>query len=1103
MTITASPDTTPATPPDTVGSAADAETETGTLDIGGMTCASCVARIEKALLKLDGVADARVNLATEVASVTYAPNLIQLDDLTGAVAKAGYTATPRRQPTTGDTSGDTGAADAASSGDDGEARDRDLSRMKRKWQTALATGLGLMGLMYVPLYIDTMDWLMPVIFVVATAVQWWAGKDIYASAWAAAKHRTTNMTTLVALGTGVAWSYSTVVTLWPSLAERWGLPLHVYYETSLIIVALVQAGKWMEGRAKKRTAAAVTALVGLAPKTARVVRDGVEVDVPVENVAVGDVVRIRPGEKIPVDGVVVSGTTSVDESMLTGESLPVDKATGDAVIGATVNTTGSVQIQVTAVGDDTALAQIIRLVEDAQGSKVPMQRLADKVSSVFVPAVILGAFATAVAWAVFGPSTENLTMAITTTIAVLIIACPCALGLATPTAVMVGTGRAAELGILISNGEALEQARRLTAVVLDKTGTITQGKPALTAITTTDGFTDNEVLALVAAAESGSEHPIAQAITAHAHTAGLTVPPLDGFEAVPGRGLDASVDGRRVRIGNRAMMQRAGIGEDPLMIATADAAAGRGETPMYVAIDDRLAAVVTVADTVKPDSAEAIAQLKALGLEVWMITGDNAATAHAVAGQVGITHVMADVLPADKAAAVARLQEQGHVVAMAGDGINDAGALAQADLGIAIGTGADVAIAASDITLVGGDLRGIVSAIALSRRTVTTMKQGLAWAFGYNILLIPVAAGALYWWDGLLLDPVLASAAMAMSSVSVLSNALRLRRFRRPESVQEILHPPIKERVGQYAYLTAVAVVALAIGGTLTAVSRMDFAERGMNGTLAWVQTTGMPMRPAMSTMMTAEIAATEATEAGLDVQLHVPDTTRPGVPTTVTATVVHAETGEPVTDLNRSHEAWMHLIATRQDLGTFAHVHPQPTGRPGELQVEVTFPTAGTYVVNTEFRQRGEMADVHQRQLVTIAGDAPEPVTLAAGPRTVVVDGVKVELGGEAVVGEPSDLHFEFTDATTGKPIDDLQPFLAAAGHVVMMRADAQTFAHEHAEVEDAKGRPMFATPGETFGPELDVHAEFDTPGVYQLWGQFRLADGDVVTVPFIVEAS
>ena len=974
--------------------------------------------------------------------------------------------------------------------------------MKRKWQVALATGLGLMGLMYVPLYIDTMDWLMPAIFVVATVVQFWAGRDIYAAAWSAAKHRSTNMNTLVALGTGVAYGYSTFVTLWPGVAERWGLPLHVYYETSLIIVALVLAGKWMEGKAKKRTAAAVTALVGLAPKTARVVRDDTELDIPIEDVVVGDTVRIRPGEKIPVDGVVLSGTTTVDESMLTGESLPVDKTAGDPVIGATLNTTGSVLIQATAVGDDTALAQIIRLVEDAQGSKVPMQRLADKASSIFVPAVILGAAATFVLWAVFGPATENFTMAITTTIAVLIIACPCALGLATPTAVMVGTGRAAELGILISNGEALEQARRLTAVVLDKTGTITQGRPALTGVTTTGDWNEDDVLRLVGAAETGSEHPVAQAIVAAARDAGLTLPALESFEAVPGHGLDAHVEGRRVRIGNQALMDQAGVDVTELQ-PVADAAAARGETPMYVAIDNEAAAVVAVADTVKPESAEAIAQLKALGLEVWMITGDNTATAHAVAAQVGIDHVLAEVLPADKAAKVAALQQEGHVVAMAGDGINDAGALAQADLGIAIGTGADVAIAASDITLVGGDLRNIVAAIALSRRTVTTMKQGLGWAFAYNILLIPVAAGALYAWDGLLLDPVLASAAMAMSSVSVLSNALRLRRFKRPATVEEILHPPVRARVGQYAFLTAIAVVALAIGGTLTAVSRMDFAERGMNGTLAWMQGTGMPMRPAMSTMMTADVPPTEAAEAGLDVQLHVPDETRAGVPTRVTATVVDAETGEPVTDLTRSHEAWMHLIATREDLGTFSHVHPEPTGQPGELAVDVTFPTPGRYIVNTEFRQRGEMADVHQRQLVTVAGTAPAPVTQSVSPRTVVVDGVQVELGGEARVGEPSDLHFEFTDAATGRPVDDLQPFLAAAGHVVIMRGDGATFAHEHAEVEDDRGRPVFATPGQEFGPELDVHAEFTTPGTYRLWGQFRRADGHVLTVPFTVQAS
>jgi Cu+-exporting ATPase len=1042
------------------------------LEITGMTCASCVRRIEKSLNKVDGVTGAQVNLATEVATVTYDPEAVGLDELIDAVTAAGYGATPRQE--TNRSTGPGAAAAATRDVEDASDRDRELNRMKRTWQVALATGLGLMGLMYVPLYIDTMDWLMPTIFVVATVVQYWAGKSIYASAWQAAKHRSTNMTTLVALGTGVAWTYSTFVTLWPAQVEQTGLPLHVYYETSLIIVALVLAGKWMEARAKKATAAAVTALVGLAPKTARVVRDGLEVDIPVEQVAVGDIVRIRPGEKIPVDGVVATGTTTVDESMLTGESLPVDKAEGDQLIGATINTTGTVLMRTTAVGDDTALAQIVRLVEDAQGSKVPMQRLADKVSSVFVPAVILAALLTALAWAVFGPDGESMTMAVTTSIAVLIIACPCALGLATPTAVMVGTGRAAELGILISNGEALEQARRLTAVVLDKTGTITQGKPALTDVTVVDGWTSDELLRLVAAAETGSEHPVAQAVVTAARDRGLTLPDVDSFDSVPGHGLVAVVGGHRLRIGNAALMQRAGIDIDPLS-GTALAQAQQGGTPMYVAVDERAVGLITVADTIKPESPAAIAQLEALGLQVWMITGDNAATAHAVARQVGIQHVLADVLPADKAAKVADLQAQGHVVAMSGDGVNDAAALAQADLGIAIGTGADVAIAASDITLVGGDLRSIVSAIALSRRTVSVMRQGLAFAFAYNVLLIPVAAGALYAFDELLLDPVLASAAMAMSSVSVLTNALRLRRFRRPETVHEIEHPPLRQRIGQYAYLTGIAIVALAIGTALTAVSRMDFAERGMNGTLAWMETTGMPMRPAMSVMMTAEVDP---------------------------ARVVDAGTGEPVEDITRSHEAWMHLIATRDDLGTFAHVHPEPTGEAGELAVDITFPTAGRYIVNTEFRQQGQMSDVHQRQYVTVTGNAPAPAVLTESPREVVVDGVRVELGGEAVVGERSDLHFEFTDAATGEPIDDLQPFLAAAGHVVVMRADGTTFAHEHAEVEDSSGRPVFALPGTTFGPELDVHAQFDTAGTYQLWGQFRTAAGDVITVPFTVDA-
>ncbi|KRE55776.1 cation-translocating P-type ATPase [Phycicoccus sp. Soil748] len=1062
-----------------------------TLDIGGMTCASCVGRVEKALNRLEGV-HAQVNLATEVATVRFNSAHIALEDLTAVVAKAGYTATVHH-----DANDD--ANKPAATQPERDDRDAHLSALKRKWQVTLATGLGLMVLMYVPLYLDVMDWLMPAILVVATVVQFWAGREIYAAAWAAAKHRSTNMNTLVALGTGVAYVYSAFVTLWPAAAERWGLPLHVYFETSLVILALVLAGRWMEGRAKKRTAAAITALVGLAPKTARVLRDGTEVDIPVEQVVVGDLVRVRPGEKVPVDGTVTDGASAVDESMLTGESLPVDKSVGDQVIGATLNRTGTMVLQVTAVGQDTALAQIVRLVEDAQGSKVPMQQLADRVSAWFVPIVLLLAAATFTGWALFGPG--GMTTAITSTIAVLIIACPCALGLATPTAVMVGTGRAAELGILVGNGDALETARRVTAVVLDKTGTITRGKPVLTSVTSIGDWDENTVLALVAAAETGSEHPVGEAIVDAATTRALTLPALQSFDAVPGHGIDGKVGGHHVLVGNQALMDAHGIDVTVLTRAATDEAA-RGRTPMFVAIDAKPAGVLTVADTVKPESAQAIAQLRALGTQVWMLTGDNAATANAIAGQVGIEHVLAEVLPADKAAKVRELQQQGHVVAMAGDGINDAAALSAADVGIAIGTGADVAIAASDITLVGGDLRGIVSAIALSRRTVTTMKQGLGWAFGYNLLLIPVAAGAVSWWHDLRLDPVLASAAMAMSSVSVLTNALRLRRFARPDTVAEILRPPLRARVSQYAYLAGVAVVALTLGAGLTALSRMDVAAHGMNGQLAWTQSTGMPMRPAMSVMMTAEVPPVDAADAGVAVRVDLPANTRPGVPTQLTVTVLDAHTDQPVQDLIRSHQAWMHLIATRTDLGTFTHIHLQPTGRPGQLAVQVTFPTPGRFIINTEFRRQGQMADIHQRQVITVAGIAPNPDTLSEGSRTAVVDGIRVDLAGKPRPGQRSDLHYTFTDAATGEPINQLQPYLAAAGHIVIMRADGQTFAHEHAEVTDSRGRPVFALPGQTFGPELDVHAEFPTAGTYQTWAQFRVANGHVITVPFTIRA-
>ena len=621
---------------------------TCTLDITGMTCASCVRRVEKALGKVPGVSAAQVNLATEAATVTYDPAAVTADDLTAAVGTVGYSGSLR--------SGDEPAASTESSAshqtaDGGGRPDGELTRLKRRWQVALATGLGLMVLMYLPLDIDAMDWLMPAILVLATVVQFWAGRGIYAAAWAAARHRATNMNTLVALGTGISYGYSAFVTLWPGVAERWGLPLHVYFETSLVIIALVLMGRWMETRARKRTAAAITALAGLSPKTARVLRDGSEHDVPVDQVVAGDLIRVRPGEKLPVDGVVTEGVSTVDESMLTGESLPVTKTAGEQVIGSTLNRTGSIIFRATAVGRDTALAQIIRLVEEAQGGKPAMQRLADRVSSWFVPAVLVLAVATFAGWALFGPGTGHLTMAIGTAIAVLIIACPCALGLATPTAVMVGTGKAAELGILIGNADALEQARRLTAVVLDKTGTITRGRPATTAVTAAAGWATDELLTLAAAAEAGSEHPLGEAIVAAAADRGLNVPPAQRFEAIPGHGVKAAVGGRVVRVGNGTLMADAGIDIEPLA-AAGRAAAAAGQTPMFVAAGQQAIGFIAVADQVKPGAAEAVAQLKALGLEVWMLTGDNSATARAVAALVGIDNVIAQVGPGQRGSVV-------------------------------------------------------------------------------------------------------------------------------------------------------------------------------------------------------------------------------------------------------------------------------------------------------------------------------------------------------------------------------------------------------------------------------------------------------------------
>jgi P-type Cu+ transporter len=786
-----------------------------TVPVGGMTCASCVRRVEKALTRVPGVQAASVNLATEKASLVYDPAAASLDQMKASVEKAGYTLGELSPP----------SANAAAEEDPPDLTERrEIDDLRRKWSLSLAAGVLMMALMNLPLDIrPPMDVLAPFLLIVATVVQFWAGRSIYQAAWAAARHGGTNMHTLVAVGTSVAYGYSAFVTLWPRLSVEWGFPSppHLYFETAVIIIALILLGRWLEARARKQTSAAITALMGLQARTARVIRDGVEQDVPVEAVQVGDLLRVRPGEKVPVDGEIQEGGSAVDESMLTGESLPVAKGPGDQVIGATLNKTGSFVFRATRVGRDTTLAQIVQLVEEAQGSKAPMQRLADTISAYFVPAILVLAALTFVGWlALYSGPEPRLTLALQAAIAVLIIACPCALGLATPTAIMVGTGKAAENGILIRGGEALEGARRVNTIVLDKTGTLTRGAPTVVATVATTDVSEQDLLRLAAAAELGSEHPLGEAIVGRARELGLALPEVERFQAIPGEGIQARVDGRRVLLGNRALLERFGLALDGLT-ARGDALARAGATPMYVAVGDQPAGLIAVADRLKPESREAVDQLEAVGLEVWMLTGDSLATAEAIAEQAGIQHVLAEVLPGQKADKIKSLQAEGKRVAMVGDGINDAPALAQADLGIALGTGTDVAMAASDITLIGGDLRTIVTAIGLSRKTVGVIKQGLFWAFAYNVLLIPVAMGALYPLFGVLLSPVLAAAAMAMSSVSVVTNALRLRRFRRPDSVGAILHPGLGARVGEYAYLVGVALVALGVGAAVLAWSRV------------------------------------------------------------------------------------------------------------------------------------------------------------------------------------------------------------------------------------------------------------------------------------------
>jgi len=747
-----------------------------TFGVSGMTCASCVGRVERALRKLPGVVEASVNLANERATVGYVAGEVGPRDLEEAVEGAGYGVVREDEESSAEGS-----------------REREYGKLRGDFFLAVAlTALILLGSL--PMMLGFMPplpvaWLNLGLLVLATPVQFWAGRRFYRGAWGALRHGQANMNTLVVMGTSAAYLYSAVATLAPQLfaAGR----ADVYFDTSALIITLILLGRLLEARAKGRTNEAIKKLAGLQAKTARVVRDGGEVDIPVEDVRVGDIVIVRPGEKVPVDGRIVSGESAVEEAMITGESIPVTKRAGDEVIGATINASGSFRFAATKVGEDTALQQIMRMVEVAQGSKAPIQRLADRISAVFVPAVMVVATMTFLVWIMFGPE-PAFTFALLNTVAVLIIACPCAMGLATPTSIMVGTGKGAESGILIKGGEALEGAHKLDAVVLDKTGTLTRGEPELTDLVPTNGVPEEELLRIAASAESGSEHPLGEAIVRGAKDRRLQLPQADAFEAISGGGIRARVEGRDVLVGSSRFLSESGVSEDGL-IAKSEGLARAGKTPIFVAVDGEAAGLAGVADVVREESEEAVDRLHTLGLEVAMLTGDNRRTAEAIARQLGVDRVVAEVRPEDKANEIKRLQAEGKKVGMVGDGINDAPALAQADVGIAIGTGTDVAMEAADLTLISGDVRGVARAISLSKATVRNIKLNLFWAFAYNVALIPVAAGVLYplFSDGSVpevlrpvlgeygfLNPVLAAAAMALSSVTVVSNALRLRRVK-------------------------------------------------------------------------------------------------------------------------------------------------------------------------------------------------------------------------------------------------------------------------------------------------------------------------------------
>ncbi|MBN9392852.1 MAG: copper-translocating P-type ATPase [Chloroflexi bacterium] len=1152
------------------------------LDIEGMTCASCVNRIERKVKKLEGVQTANVNLATERGSFTFDPAKVQLPQIIEAIENAGYkaqsyaeenlneqgqTVTPQIPVAIKQSPALTYAPPAADGAYNesvanlpalstpsirpvspvaAEAEEPvDRTQVRRQKEIARRRNLLILSfVLTIPVFVINMfgmDWLDAwprdwLLFALTTPVWAVVGWEFHRVALKTARHFSANMDTLISMGSTVAYLYS----LWLLLAGNnyntgrmgsgpTGGPAITYFETTALIITLIYLGKYLEVVAKGRTGEAIRKLMGLQARTARVIRNGQELDLPLAEVVVGDLVVVRPGEKVPVDGIVETGRSSVDESMVTGESLPVEKEPGDKVIGATVNQKGLLRVQANRVGRDTVLAQIIRLVEQAQGSKAPIQRLADTISGIFVPVVILIAALSFVGWLLTG---HNFQAALLPAVAVLVVACPCALGLATPTAIMVGTGVGAKKGILIKGGESLERSRKIQAVVLDKTGTLTKGKPEVTEVAGFEGLQQSAVLKLAALVEKGSEHPLGDAIVRGARSQGLELDfpaeQAQDFQSFTGAGVGATIQALGVLVGTRQLMAQNGVTVGPEAEDRMSGLESQGKTVMLVArrlsgedAEFELVGLVAVADTIKEGSAEAVAELKRLGIEPVMMTGDNRRTAQAIAAEAGIERVFAEVQPGDKAAMVRQLQSEGKVVAMVGDGINDAPALAQADVGMAIGTGTDIAMEAADITLMHGDVRTIATAIKLSKATMRKIKQNLFWAFFYNVLLIPLAILGI-------INPILAAGAMAISSVSVVSNSLLLNRFGGHRTGPLTPAEKWAERK-TLAWQLGLLVALLGLVG-LIGWQAYDSITRPADNMP--VTTPAVVEEPDLIPAANVVSYPADYTVGNTRIEVSTfPEKVQPNQPALLIFRLTDVRTGQPVTaqGLQLLHTRLMHLIVVNGDNTFFRHLHPEGTSQ-GLYTFTVTFPADGVYRVYNEFElASGQPSDQSNGQQILYRHDftvgqgngaAANPTPAAGGQTVQQLSGLKVTLEkpAEIKVGQPAEMVFKFEK--DGQPFQGLEPYLGEPSHMIVIGQDGNSFRHLHGHVPGAapmseNGMGAASTPaqgqetmnGETasnvrYGSEVGYDLKFDKAGKYQIWAEFQY-QGQVITFTYVLEVA